>query len=404
MAHYKLSCANCTYKEPETSYVVACPKCGGFLEVLFDSPPSLSTLSDSKYPSIFRFHRAMPFNPENLDTEHFETVEATPEISSEVVGSKLGIDLIYKNEMVLPTGTWKDREGFVSMHRLLLNKVSDLVLFSSGNSGSALARSAGLVRGPNLHLVIPKKSEQRLDSVKKFINPEYVRVHFFDGSNDECADHANALAKERGWASEGGFTNYARREGLKLLALEYLSGPTKKVDWYAQPVAGGIGIYSFFKAHKDIGLAKECPRILGVQAEICSPMVNAWREGSSTLETRHIPQEIVPSDFVRVLRTRNPKSGYSIVKKTLDEVNGAFESVSDREIYESLRLFYQEPYFRKQTKKKGIVVGLEPATALAGVVKAVKSGLIRKGERVLLNVSGAAKAGDIKTEWISDLL
>ena len=65
----------------------------------------------------------------------------------------------------------------------------------------------------------------------------------------------------------------------------------------------------------------------------------------------------------------------------------------------SLRLWY-----RRDIKNKNILVGLEAATAMAGVVKAVKLGHIKKGERVLLNVSGAAKDGDIKMEWIQDLL
>jgi threonine synthase len=119
MASYKLSCQSCDYREPETAYVIGCPKCGGFLEVKFDSLISVNELDDKKYSSIFRFHRAMPFDPIKLDTAKMETIEATPEVVSEVVGDQLGIELIFKNEMVLPTGTWKDREGFVSLHRLL---------------------------------------------------------------------------------------------------------------------------------------------------------------------------------------------------------------------------------------------------------------------------------------------
>jgi hypothetical protein len=48
--------------------------------------------------------------------------------------------------------------------------------------------------------------------------------------------------------------------------------------------------------------------------------------------------------------------------------------------------------------------GLEPATALAGVIKAVKSGTIARGARVVLNVSGAAKDGDIDLAWLDGVL
>lgn len=34
MAEYNLQCSACGYEQPETSYVVACPKCGGLMAFL----------------------------------------------------------------------------------------------------------------------------------------------------------------------------------------------------------------------------------------------------------------------------------------------------------------------------------------------------------------------------------
>ena len=94
---------------------------------------------------------------------------------------------------------------------------------------------------------------------------------------------------------------------------------------------------------------------------------------------------------------------YPIIKRIMDEVGGVFEAVSEKEIYEGLRLFYCEDYFKRRFAE-GTTVGLEPATALAGISKAVRKGIILPGEKVLLNVSGMAKEGDVKPEWISDLV
>lgn len=404
MAQYLLKCAECGHIEPETSYVVGCPKCGGFIEVELTNKPSPNAFVDDRYRSIFKYHRAMPYDPTAEDLASLETIEETPEFLSEPLSEAIGAEIYLKNEMEMPSGTWKDREGFVSIHRLLKSGLKDMVIFSSGNTGTSLARSASLFKGPRLHIVVPRASEGRVKTYKEFFDERFVQIHPFDGSNDECADYAGRLAKERGWASEGGFANYARREGLKLLGLEYIAGKTPRVHWYAQPVAGGIGVYSFEKAHRDVGLGAECPRILGVQADICAPMVNAWLDGSATLEERHIPQDVVPSDFVRVLRTRKPKGSYPVLKKIMDRVNGAFNAVSDREIFDGLRLFYKDPGIREFTKRTGRHVGLEPATVLAGVAKAVREGTIKKGERVLVNVSGAAKTGDLKPEWVADVV
>jgi len=122
------------------------------------------------------------------------------------------------------------------------------------------------------------------------------------------------------------------------------------------------------------------------------------------MEERFVPREVVPSDYVRVLRTRRPADSYPILKRIMDKINGRFEDVNDSEIHEALRLFYLDDYYREAFHANGVQVGLEPATALAGVVKGVRTGYIEPGSRVVLNVSGAAKQGDLRSEWIADLL
>lgn len=402
MSQYTLRCADCGHQTPEDQYYIHCPACSGFLEVELAAVPVQPV--DNRFESIFKYHPVMPYDPLTEDILGYESFSETPVVLAERLSEKLGIELYYKDETAMPSGTWKDREGFVSIHRLLKNKIADLVVFSSGNTGTSLARSASIIRGPRLHLVVPSASKKRVATYSEFFDPDYVKVHFFDGSNDECVVEARAIAKREGYQIEGGFSNYARREGLKLLALEVMFGWGKTVDWYVQPVAGGIGIYSYHKAYRDLGIESQCPKLLGVQAEICAPMVNAWRAGAATLEEQYIPQEVIPSDFVRVLRTRKPTDSYPIMKRIMDKVNGRFEAVSDVQILESLRLFYADDYYREVYRRTGKLVGLEPATALAGVVKGVVEGYIRPGERVLLNVSGAAKAGDVKSEWLADLL
>ncbi|MEK9133626.1 MAG: pyridoxal-phosphate dependent enzyme [Pseudomonadota bacterium] len=402
MAEYLLRCAQCGEGRTEDANYVACPACGGFLEVEFARVPANPI--DPRFASIFKYHPVMPYDPTVEDIQAHEDLEETPVVRAGRLSDKLGIELFFKDETVMPTGTWKDREGYVTIHRLLKNKVADLVVFSSGNTATSLARSASIVKGPRLHFVIPSASRNRIQALKKFYHDDYVKVHFFDGSNDECSAQAAKMAKELGYQVEGGFANYARREGLKLLGLEILLGWKQRVDWYVQPIAGGIGIYAYYKAHKDLGVADQCSKMLGVQADICAPMVNAWKDGSATLEERHIPQEVVPSEFVRVLRTRRPVDSYPVLKTLMDRVGGRFEAVSDRQIHDALRLLYLDEHYRETYKRSGKLVGLEPATALAGIVKGVGEGYIRPGEKVLLNVSGAAKEGDIRMEWISDLL
>ncbi len=402
MAEWTLRCAECGWEGAETAYHIGCPSCGGFIEVVFDGVPD--QIIDPDQPSIFRFHRVMPYDVSGGKLSGYEDIGETPMVFAEKLSADLDVELWFKDEMVMPSGTWKDREGFVSVYRLLRNGISDLFVFSSGNTGTSLARSATLMRGPRLHLVVPRASEKRLATYRQFFDPAFVKIYLFDGSNDECITESKRLAQQLGIGVEGGFSNYARREGLKLFGLELALCWDRRCDWYVQPVAGGIGVYSLHKAYRDIGRQGDCPRILAVQAEICAPMVNAWRDRSPTLEDRHVPAEVVPSPFVRVLRTRRPADSYPVLKPIVEEVGGGFEAVSDTEIHAGLRALYRDDYYRALYRETGKLCGLEPATALAGIIKAVKAGAIARGSRVVLNVSGAAKDGDINLDWLDGLL
>ena len=188
---------------------------------------------------------------------------------------------------------------------------------------------------------------------------------------------------------------------MKTLALEHANSG-KICDWYVQAVAGGIGLYSFFKGFEDLGI--ESPKILGVQAEICAPVVNAWNAQSPKLLAEHIPKSVIPSEFVRVLRTRDPGKAYETIYRSLVLSKGDMVSVSEEQILDGLRLYYRSSYFKLKYYNMKCLVGLEAAAALAGLKKKTKSGMIKPGSAVLLNVSGAAKSGDINLEWISDLL
>jgi len=107
---------------------------------------------------------------------------------------------------------------------------------------------------------------------------------------------------------------------------------------------------------------------------------------------------------VRVLRTRKPSDSYGCLFEIQSRTGGDFIGVCDAEILAGLRLFYDEPYFCEAFARHGVIVGLEPATALAGLLKHVHGGVIPQGASVVLNCSGAAKPNDIDPAWLDGLL
>lgn len=400
---FALTCWHCDWEGPESGPLAACPACGGVLE--FSSQNVLDRDVPHRVGRVSDFDGLMPIVESTANHPEFD-LSYTPLVHAAVLSEQLGITLFIKDEMGLPTGSWKDREAYVFFDRLRRHGIADIVLFSAGNTGAALARAAGILRWSRLHLVVPSSSRERIRSLPHFHN-DHVTIVFHDGSNDECIAHARDYADRNGLAREGGFTNYVRREGLKTLGLEVIHQARDlgvSFDWYVQPVAGGIGVYSFWKAHVDSGLAASQPRILGVQADVCQPFVSGWQDHSPTLEPRHVPEHVAPSPFVRVLRTRKPSDSYGCLFEIQSRTGGEFIGMSDTEILAGLRLFYEEPYFRDAFARRDVIVGLEPATALAGLVKQVHSGVIPRGASVVLNCSGAAKPGDIDPAWLDGVL
>ena len=158
MADYHLECVQCKFETDEDKYYVFCPSCGDMLNVILDNPLNERKIDLSK-KSIFKYHNFMPFEASS-DLTKYEDYEDTPEFVDDSISEVLDVEVIIKDEMAMPTHTWKDREGFISLHRLVKNNVSDLMVFSSGNTGTSIARSTSIFKGPRLHLVVPNLSKK----------------------------------------------------------------------------------------------------------------------------------------------------------------------------------------------------------------------------------------------------
>ncbi|VVB65625.1 Threonine synthase [Candidatus Gugararchaeum adminiculabundum] len=411
-----LSCRNCGEKYPEKSIENFHGKCGraGFVDVVLEE---MERKVHRNLPSIFKFKDYMPILDEHVPLlQGAETIPDVPIFYSQQLSDELGIHVYFADMIQNPTGSWKDFDGFITMYRVYQNNVPEIAASSSGNAGTAMARAATLFgatirktdpsfKGPVLHLFLPESGRTAVGYQKGFFHPDHTRVTFVHGDNDEALQAAQKFSGESGVPLIGGFFNYVKREGTaKFLGLCYRFNFMPKndpVQWYAQAVSSGNGIYAFQKASLDGEF--ECPKILGVQADACSPMANAWKEKHlGPLEDRHSPKEIPPTPFLRILKTKKPAS-YPYLAEIVRETNGAFESVTSIdfgcEIHSALKKLHSEPYYTELREAGGPMPGLESATALAGVIKSVHNGTIRPQERVLVVSSGAAKAGDLRAEW-----
>ena len=387
--NYKLYCLECQHEFEEDDFYNSCPECGGVIDTRIKNIKQARP--DYRCYTIMKWHRYLPIDDYWLDFAiGHEVTKSSPMILSQCIGNKHGVKLWMKDETIHQTGTMKDREGLLTIIRLLKNNKRGLSIASSGNAGISLAWYATMMKGPHVHLYLPECSRERMEAlVEKFTTKDFVTVTYVEGSTDEAGDMAKKYAIENDIPFGTGFRNYSRREGVKTLALEYIF-ENRPADWYFQGCAGALAMHAFYKAHKELSI--KCPRIVGVQPDACSPFVDAYRDDAKYLDDKYIPSKPVVVPEAPVLKSRKPIDAYPIIKAELDEVDGYMEKVSSDEIFSAFEEFKKEPYF----KDRKIPVGLEASTALAGIIKMRRENIIKKNETVLLNVSGLARPGDIK--------
>lgn len=159
---FALTCWHCDWEGPESGPLAACPACGGVLE--FSSQNVLDRDVPHRVGRVSDFDSLMPIVESTANHPEFD-LPYTPLVHAAVLSEQLGITLFIKDEMGLPTGSWKDREAYVFFDRLRRHGITDIVLFSAGNTGAALARAAGILRWSRLHLVVPSSSRERIRSL-----------------------------------------------------------------------------------------------------------------------------------------------------------------------------------------------------------------------------------------------
>ncbi|MBN1978900.1 MAG: pyridoxal-phosphate dependent enzyme, partial [Anaerolineae bacterium] len=147
-------------------------------------------------------------------------------------------------------------------------------------------------------------------------------------------------------------------------------------DWYIQAVSGGIGPLGVLKGFTELyaaGLIDRVPRLGIVQAEGCSPMVQAWKLGLAQAEP------VQPDTLVTVLSTGKPGLTYEILKQACDQYGGAMVSVSDGEAFRAMR---------RVARTEGFSMEPAASVAFAGLDKLFAESIIQPGERVVVNCSG----------------
>ena len=322
--------------------------------------------------SIWRYRSFLPVESENpIDVG----TGMTPLVKSHRLARRLGLKNLYiKNDAVnMPTLSFKDRVVSVALTRakeLGFTTVSCASTGNLANSTAAIAAHAGL----DCCVFIPSDLEagKILGTLISHHTVMAVKGNY-DQVNRLCSEVGNTY----GW----GFVNINLRpyysEGSKTLGFEVAEQLGWKLpDHIVAPLASGslfTKIYKGFQEFVKVGLvADKAVRFSGAQAEGCSPIAQAFKEG------RDFVAPVKPNTIAKSIAIGNPADGVyalDIARKT----GGNIESVTDAEIIEGIKLL---------AETEGIFTETAGGTTIAVLKKLVEAGKIDPEETTVVYITG----------------
>jgi threonine synthase len=192
-----------------------------------------------------------------------------------------------------------------------------------------------------------------------------------------AVDLSRAAARTFGWLDRNTGANPLTIEAKKTVAFEVWEQLGRSIpDVMIAPVGDGPTLVALDKGFGELvscGLAPRQPRLIGVQAEHCQPLVRAWRGEPAT------PADLDPAataaDGIAVLRPAIGDAVLASVRRT----GGAMIAVTEDALLDAVG-----------TLAARAGVGAEPAGAagLAGLEAALRAGLIDRSETVVLLITG----------------
>lgn len=392
--------SGCPGEWPLSLLDTRCPRCQGLLDVVHDLEP-LRERSGADWRALFdarRLSAAWPLpsgvwskrewvNPELSDEDIVSLGEGyTPLVPMPTLGAALGVQNLWVKQCGHnPTGSFKDlgMTGLVSQVqrlRRLGHKIPAVACASTGDTSAALAAYCARAGLPSLvFLPAGKLSDEQLTQPLC----SYSLTVAIDADFDRCMELVAAFCASHGVYLANSM-NPLRIEGQKTLSLEIAQQLGWQVpDWVVVP-GGNLGhvtaIARGFALAKTLGLVDKEPRLLVAQAELASPLYQAFVH-----DWKFVRQSAGPTQATAIA-IGNPVNVHKAIAE-LTRVDGAVEAASEDEITSAWTL----------GDRHGLQTDPHTGVALAAVAKQVAAGRILPHERVVVvSTAHGLKFGTLK--------
>jgi threonine synthase len=371
-----LRCRNCE-TDHDLEAVGICSRCWGPLDPVYDRGELARTVTRESIaagpPSLWRYAPLLPVAP---PAEQRLAPGLTPLVRAPRLAEALGLgELHLKLDTANPTHSFKDRVVAVATAKAQELGLTTLACSSTGNLANAVAARAA-AEGLDAAVFCPADLEpEKLTPTAVF----GATLYAVDGTYDDCSRLTIELSFELPWA----FVNVGLRsyyaEGSKTLAYEI----AEQLGWelpdvVVAPIASGslyTKLHQGFADLLELGLVEgETPRLVGGQAEGCSPVATAFAADAPVRPVR-------PDTVARSLAIGSPADG-DLAVATAAASGGAIHAVAEDAVGEGMALLAETTGVFGETAA-GVTLG-----ALREVVAAGGAGGGGEDDRVVLLVTG----------------
>ncbi|MHA1608364.1 MAG: threonine synthase [Candidatus Freyarchaeota archaeon] len=338
MREFYYECFECGELFQPVGHMIECSECGGLLQYFYPGV-KVRRFSDLVLPfmkGVWVFQKVLP-----IRWVHTNAVSlgegGTPLGLSKPVINFAGLDNVavyLKNEMLNPTGTFKDRGSTVSLSVFKERNISEISLASLGDTSISYA-------------VYNKDAGRRIVVFSPLQQPiadggeNMVTVSVRGGLHDAEAI-AKDFADKTGFVFDGGFKNPNMTAGLETLAYEMVVQLYQKYGkrlnemvekgkvWYVHPTSSGSTLIAWYQAldrMNEWGLLKGFIRLVCVQPEGCPSIVDPALKKLKKLEA-----PIKSETWVKELEVEWPKESYPYVRYVVSESDGLFCKVKEKSV------------------------------------------------------------------------
>jgi len=290
----------------------------------------------------------------------------TPLIPSSRIVKEItfGLELYFKYEGLNPTGSFKDRGMTVAVSMAKDMGSKAIICASTGNTSASAAAYAAKAN-MKAYVLIPE-GKIALGKLSQAI-AHGAKVIQIEGNFDEALRIVRDISETEPITLVNSINPY-RIEGQKTAAFEIVDHLGFVPTYHAIPVGNAGNITAYWKGYREYrerGKAKSLPKMLGFQAEGAAPIVR-----EKIIEN--------PETIATAIRIGNPASWRQAVAAR-DDSGGLIDMVSDDEILHA---------YKMMAGMEGIFCEPASAASLAGVLKLFRKCFFKKGEVIVLTITG----------------